>query len=138
MLMGVISAFATTFGCIAFAYIMSALTGGIPVTTTNMTPDIQTVDSFFVPIILIIGGVISALISFFILRYSFTKFLISYLPISITIYAALFFVVQSIDINKTPLNSWDYLLYYIILFPVGAAVGTITSIIINQVRNHRK
>ena len=138
LLMGVISAFATTLVCIVFTYVVHTLTNGVPVFPVSLYPDMQTVDSFYIPVVLIIGSVLSALVSLSLLRYTSVKFLFVYTPISIVLYVSSYFVIQSIDIINTPLNSWDYLLYYIMLFPLGAVVGTIISIITNQVRNYRK
>ena len=138
--MGVISAFATTLGCIVFTYIMNILTGGIAVVSVSMYPDMQTIASVYVPIVLMSSGVLSALISLLLLRYTSAKFLLVYLPVSMTLYIALYLSVYFIVLplaKNTALCTWDFLLYSTILFPAGAAVGTLLSIIINQVKNHR-
>lgn len=140
LLMGVISAFATTLGCIAFTYIINILTGEIAVVSVSMYPDMQTLAGVYVPIVLISGGVLSALISLLLLRYTSAKFLFVYLPISMMLYIALYLFVYFIILplaKNTALCTWDFLLYSTILFPAGAAVGTLISIILNQVKNHK-
>ncbi len=140
ILMGVISAFATTLGCFVFTYILNILTGELAVVSVSMYPDMQRIASVYVPIVLIGGGVLSALISLLLLRYTSAKFLLAYLPVSMTLYIVLYLSVYFIVLpfaKNTALCTWDFLLYYTVLFPAGAAVGTLLSIIINQVKHHR-
>jgi len=142
VLLGFISAIATTIICIAFTYFIESLTNGQNFTGKNELPIINGIPF---KAVIISGGIISiilSIISILILRYNAKEFLIVYLAISIVTYIVLLFVVWFIVIGvlgNSTLNSFDYMFYSIFLFPIGAGIGTIISIIIsiiiNEIRN---
>ena len=150
VLSGIISAAATILACIIFTYVLDILLRGKNFAGKEFTSVINGISFIAVQIT---GGIISALIPLLILRYSSSKFLFAYLPVSVSIYLALCLAIQfglsqwilyelhantkgSIFYNS-PLNSFDYLCYCVFTFPIGATVGTMLSIVINEIRNRK-
>jgi len=146
-LMGLISAITTTLVCIIFTYVIYNLIGGRNFNGKDELTEVINGISFVT--VQNVGIIISAIISAAILRYNHTKFLPIYLTISVITYIALFYAVGfgtgaiilhvAIIDNSflAPLNGFDYLQYALIPFPLGAAIGTIASICVNEIRNYK-
>lgn len=89
------------------------------------------------------GTILSMLVPIFLLRYSTVKYLPLSLLISSISYCLLYILfccfgeVISFGVLY-PLESFDTLIYAIIAFPIGSAVGTIISIIININKNKKR
>jgi len=153
VLLGVASAAATTLWCIIFTFVTVSLTGKIFFSNIGPPPEKEINDILNI-VALVSAIIVSAFISAIILRYNSAKFLKAYLPVRIATYAtllfAVYFSIAIIDdffgrdsnvsqyLENSPLNSWDYFVYALYMFPAGFAIGTIIAIVINTIKNHKE
>lgn len=93
----------------------------------------------------LIGGIIAFLIPILLIRYNVSDYYFFAVCIGILLYiflfVATFFIIMPFIpapiVGKIPLNSFDALLYGVIIFPFGSALGMMVTPAINDLLNKK-
>lgn len=129
---------------IGFTYMINYLTGGKPFVTKGET--FEFINGISFGLVKITGIVLSAIIPMLLLRYRSVDAFMLCIFIAIICYIILFVVMvfgilSSLPVElilDCPLNTFDAMIYGLVIFPIGSIIGMIGTGIINSFINRKK
>lgn len=118
--------------CIVYTYVIMIFTRGEEFVSKQPTQEI--VNGIRHDIVLVMCGVLAGLIPIILLRYTESKFLSLYLPMSFIYY----FVIMLLCVLFVIDDNFDLITYALASVPIGSCVGTVFAILINLYRRDKK
>lgn len=118
--------------CIVYTYVIMIFTRGEEFVSKQPTQEI--VNGIRHDIVLVMCGILAGLIPIILLRYTESKFLSLYLPMSFIYY----FVIMLLCVLFVIDDNFDLITYALTSVPIGSCVGTVFAILINLYRRDKK
>ena len=118
--------------CIVYTYVIMIFTRGEEFVSKQPTHEI--INGIRHDVILVLCGILAGLIPIILLRYTESKFLSLYLPMSIIYY----FVIMLLCVLFVIDDNFDLIAYTLTSVPIGSFIGTIIAILINLYRRNNK
>ena len=114
--------------CIVYTYVVMIFTKGEEFVSKQPTQEI--VNGIRHDIVLVICGILAGLIPIILLRYTESKFLSLYFPMSIIYY----FVIMLLCVLFVIDDNFDLITYALTSVPIGSCIGNVFAILINSYR----
>lgn len=118
--------------CVIYTYVIMIFTRGEEFVGKQPTQEI--VNGIRHDIVLVLCGILAGVIPIILLRYTDSKFLSLYLPMSIIYY----FVIMLLCVLFVIDDNFDLITYALTSVPVGSCIGTVFAILINLYRRDKK